>query len=103
MTSDVPAERTVESLLPDIAASGYLVNNLFQVDSGMWQANLRRKEPHTGAAAFAYGWSPGQALEAAYARMLRDHPPIPTAPPPKDETPAAPAQDDRQLDLGVFG
>ena len=65
---------TVEELLPGIAADGYLVNNLFQRDAELWQANLRRGD---ACAAFAMGYSPAEALQAAWERMRREHPPTP--------------------------
>lgn len=54
----------VDELLAQCASRGLLVNNLFQLDSGHWQANLRCA---AGAFEWAQGASAGQALAAALA------------------------------------
>lgn len=50
---------TLSTLLSEIAERGWLVSNLFQRDSGLWQANLRTQ---THACEFAVGTSMEEAL-----------------------------------------
>lgn len=33
---------TLDDLFSEIATNGWLVNNLFQIDSGLWRCNLRK-------------------------------------------------------------
>lgn len=49
-------------VLDEIAARGWLVNNLFQLDDGTWQANLRTA---THTTFFACAHSPALALSLA--------------------------------------
>ena len=49
----------LENLFAEISERGWLVNNLFQLDSGAWQANLRTK---THVCEFACADSPELAL-----------------------------------------
>lgn len=53
---------SLPDLLDEISARGWLVNNLFQLDDGTWQANLRTA---THVTVFAYATGPRLAL--AYA------------------------------------
>ena len=53
---------SVEDVLLDIANAGLQLNNLFQLQSGEWQANLRSGET---CFAFGRGKSAVQALRAA--------------------------------------
>lgn len=39
-----------DSLLAEAAECGYLVNNLYQLDSGTWRCNLRRGDNFTDVA-----------------------------------------------------
>ena len=54
-------------ILADIAAAGWLVNNLFQRTDRSWQANLYR--PGTGGRDFGRGGTPEAALADCIARM----------------------------------
>ncbi len=56
----------IESLLAEIADAGWLLSNLFQLDSGLWQANLRNATHHTD---YGLGFTPAEALEAAIDAM----------------------------------
>lgn len=50
---------------------GLRVNNLFQLDNGTWQANLRALEPDTKDMydhEFGHGATPKAALAAAYVK-----------------------------------
>lgn len=66
------------SLLTEIADRGWLLSNLFQLDSGLWQANLRTATHHTG---WGQGLSPELALSAAIdliAEAIETDQPAPT-------------------------
>lgn len=52
----------LEDLLAEIADRGWLVNNLFQNASGLWQANLRTATHHTD---YAIGLTAADALSLA--------------------------------------
>ena len=62
---------TLPEALDEIAANGWLVNNLFQLNDGLWQANLRRERFFTE---FGRGPAPEAALEAAMAKMEEAEP-----------------------------
>lgn len=49
-------------LFDEIAERGWFVNNLYQLDSGSWRANLRTADLVTD---FGQGTSPAEALSAA--------------------------------------
>ena len=51
----------IEDILAEISDRGFRLNNLFQLDSGLWQANLRSETHHTS-------WA--QAESAALALSL---------------------------------
>jgi hypothetical protein len=53
---------TLCDLLIEIRERGWLVSNLFQLDSGVWQANLRTATHHTD---FGRGSTPELALSLA--------------------------------------
>ena len=53
---------SLDMILDETAAAGFLVNNLFQLDSGVWQANLRSL---THSTSFARAPSPALALSLA--------------------------------------
>lgn len=53
----------LERLIEQAAARGLLVNNLFQLDSGLWQANLR-------CASGAFEWGRGASAPEALASAL---------------------------------
>ena len=67
---------TVESVLKEIAAAGFLVNNLFQrraldptgVDG--WQANVRTQAAEASYFEFGTGATPVAALQAALAKTV---------------------------------
>lgn len=59
---------TLSSLLTEIAERGWLVNNLFQRDSGLWQANLRTQ---THACEFAIGTTMEEALSLCLDKLER--------------------------------
>jgi len=52
----------ISDLLDEISERGWLVNNLFQLDNGSWQANLRTLTHHT---AYGRGISATLALSTA--------------------------------------
>ena len=54
-----PPPPSIETTLTEIADRGWLLNNFFQLDSGLWQANLRSATHHTN---FAQAESPSEAL-----------------------------------------
>ena len=62
---------TLSSLLTEIAERGWLVNNLFQRDSGLWQANLRTA---THACEFAIGTTMEEALSLCLDKLERTVP-----------------------------
>jgi hypothetical protein len=53
---------TLDDLIAEIAERGWLVSNLFQLASGLWQANLRTESHHTE---FGIGTSAIDALTTA--------------------------------------
>ena len=65
---------TLPSLLSEIAERCWLVNNLFQRDSGLWQANLRTQ---THACEFAIGTTMEEALSLCLDSLERTVPLIP--------------------------
>ena|SRR3984885_5125433 len=56
------AKMDLTNLLDEISERGWLVNNLFQLDNGSWQANLRTSTHHT---AWGRGLTPVLALSIA--------------------------------------
>lgn len=52
----------LETLLDEIAERGWLLSNLFQLDNGTWQANLRTPTHHTD---WGRGPTPSIALSLA--------------------------------------
>lgn len=52
----------IESLLAEADADGWLVNNLYQTDSGLWRCNFRRANHYTN---FAEAESADDALRFA--------------------------------------
>ena len=56
------AKMDLTNLLDEISERGWLVNNLFQLDNGTWQANLRTSTHHT---AWGRGPTPVLALSIA--------------------------------------
>ena len=65
---------TLESLLSEISERGWLVNNLFQLDSGAWRANLR---DNLRATQFADANSPELALALCLDKLESTVPLIP--------------------------
>jgi hypothetical protein len=65
---------TLEELLQEAKDKGFLVNNLFQLDDGQWQCNLRQ-EVDNGY--YAGGWaiatSPHLALLEALSKPVSFH------------------------------
>lgn len=53
---------TTDEILAEIAESGWLINNLFQLSDGTWRANLRTEEYVTH---FGEGPTPAIALDEA--------------------------------------
>lgn len=69
---------TIDALLAQVAARGFLVNNLFQLGTNHWRANLRRPlVPGERVEFYEFGDGPtaADALTLALRRM-------PAAPPP---------------------
>lgn len=57
---------TLESLITEANERGFLLNNLFQLSSGLWQANLRNA---THGTEFGRGYSATDALSDAIDKM----------------------------------
>lgn len=57
---------TLEELLAEISESGWMVNNLFQLDNGRWQANLRKGQWFTD---YGKGDTPHKALNMAMDKL----------------------------------
>ena len=62
---------TLETVLAEILDRGWLVNNLFQLSDGSWQANLRT---NLLATEFAYGATPLEALALCIDKLERTVP-----------------------------
>jgi hypothetical protein len=58
----------VDQLIEELSERGWLLNNLFQLDSGLWQCNLRTATHHT---AYGKGESAIVALELAIDNIER--------------------------------
>jgi len=65
-------------MLEEIAHAGWMVNNLFQLNSGEWRCNLRRKttprtpgEPSTWAHEFSDAATPKEAVAGAMVDMRK--------------------------------
>src|SRR3546814_2482583 len=71
----------LEDLIPRAIRGGYRINNLFQYQTGQWQANLRRDVGRVACFSYAKGDTPAEALAGA----------IRNAGIEEAETPAAPA------------
>lgn len=56
---------SIYTLFAEIRDRGLLVNNLFQLDDGTWQANLRTLDDCTE---FGLGATPDEALSACLAK-----------------------------------
>ena len=52
----------IEDLLAELHSQGFRVNNMFELDSGMWQANLRGSAVDDRTAT---GWGQGLTAEGA--------------------------------------
>jgi hypothetical protein len=60
---------TLEELLQEVKDQGLLLNNLFQLDDGRWQCNLRQdKGDHWLCCAYAIASTPQLALLEALAK-----------------------------------
>lgn len=59
----------MEEILRKINAHGYMVNNLFQVDTNFWRCNIR--SPAGTFFDFAQAPTPREALELALASVLK--------------------------------
>lgn len=57
-----PRKMTIEDLLAEIAERNWLLNNLFQLSDGSWQANLRSDTHYTD---WGRGSTPQEALSRA--------------------------------------
>ncbi len=56
----------LEDLIHEANDTGFYINNLFQLDNGTWQANLRTIKRDNGPGFhFAYGKGPRTALRKA--------------------------------------
>lgn len=67
---------SVDNLLREIAASGFLLNNLFQLTDGTWRANLRKRGVARTPGAlgdwqheYCDGETPEKALAGAVAKL----------------------------------
>lgn len=65
------ANPSLESLISELRDRGWRVNNLFELDDGSWQANLRT---NLLATEFAYGDSPLEALALCIDKLERTVP-----------------------------
>ncbi len=80
MTSRVSSEASstsagLEALFERIGARELRVNNLFQIDGGIWRANLRSEGPtgkHTYYHNFADGGTALEAMQAAFELSLKE-------------------------------
>lgn len=66
--------RTIESLLAEIKTKGWKVNNLFELETGMWQVGVRRAvDTHKGTyklfTEMCAGNTPAEALEGVLIDM----------------------------------
>lgn len=59
--ADLPAA------LEDVDAAGLVLNNLFQVRDGVWQANVRSKSQELHGYEFGRAAAPGEAVRLAVA------------------------------------
>lgn len=59
-----PPQQSLEEILAPIAKRGWLLNNLFQLDSGVWRCSIRNAVDRV-AYEFGDGASPSQAVQAA--------------------------------------
>ena len=57
----------LEDIIHDANDAGFYINNLFQLDNGTWQANLRtiKRNGNIPGFHFAYGKGPRTALRKA--------------------------------------
>jgi len=67
----------LEPLLDEIHDRGYRLSNLFQLDSGLWQANLRSATHYTD---FGRGHTPEAALSEAIDAIGCAHESLPDPP-----------------------
>ena len=63
---------TVDALITDINAAGFLVLNLFQHENRTWQANLYLGDDKSGCD-WGTGTTPTDALERAFSAMKRKY------------------------------
>jgi hypothetical protein len=73
----MPAKRTIDELISEIKLKGWKLSNLFELETGMWQANVRRiVDTHTGAYTyfheFCVGATPNEAVEGCLIDMAQD-------------------------------
>lgn len=68
----------LSQLIADANAEGWLINNLFQLDDGSWQANLRSA---THITAFGVGPDPTTALTSAMFTIAEAQQRVTPAPP----------------------
>ena len=92
-----PSTCDLTSLIAEVNRAGFLINNLFQTNSGEWQANLRAEVYST---AFGYGPTPYDALAEAFANSSTPVPLVPNPPAPWSLTPP-PAIPDLLSALGL--
>jgi len=59
---------TLEDLIASINSEGWIVNNLFQRNTGVWQANLRSTDDRYFTE-FGLGQSPFEALSEALSKI----------------------------------
>jgi len=59
--------KTIDQTLADVAAHGWVVNNLFQTQDGKWQCNLRRDGAKVIQHEYATGATAAEALAGAAA------------------------------------
>lgn len=62
----------LESVIAEVHEHGLLVNNLFELSPGKWQANVRSDSELAGWE-FGHGATASEALSAALVNALRDH------------------------------
>lgn len=89
----------VEGYFREIKRRGLRLNNLFQLNSGMWRANVRSADSLTFFE-FGNGVDPSHALEEAL-RKSQDFAPVVRHPPLDDERmPDSSAADDEEDLIG---
>lgn len=65
--ADMVVRAMTDTLFSELSDSGWLLNNLYQLDDGSWRCNLRRPD---GLGDYFTDWAEGPTLEAALASAM---------------------------------